>query len=221
MIRPFLPELGNQTNVDPATACRQLSDWEADLKPGSAAIDLLRLQILAMALIAMDCHGLSSIKGEAGGPSKAELLGRAAGLGYSMRLYARVVEPDPNPELDLNSDDMVALRTWYVLVMLDRWNAVGTAASVVISNDSVEIPVGLKHVVGDVVFALLRKFSVTYSPSRSAWLTRIHQGYPTSSGTLPLSPPVHRPTLSRQPAHCLVWPPRCCACCFPPTSPIP
>ncbi|KAK3303247.1 uncharacterized protein B0T15DRAFT_401872 [Chaetomium strumarium] len=156
MIRPFLSESSNQTNGDPATACRQLSDWEADPKPASAVIDLLRLQTLVMALIAVDCHGLSSIKGEVEGPSKAEILGRAVGLGYSMRLHAKAVEPDPNPELDPNSDDNVALRTWYVLVMLDRWNAVGLAAPVMISNDSVEIPVGLKHIVGDVVFTLTR-----------------------------------------------------------------
>ncbi|KAK4234471.1 glucose transport transcription regulator RGT1 [Achaetomium macrosporum] len=156
MVGRFLPESANQANGDPATACRQLSDWEAEPKPDSAVTNLLRLQTLVMALIAVDCHGLSSIKGELGGPSKAEILARAVGLGYSMKLYAREIDPNPNPELDPNSDDNVALRTWYVLVMLDRWNAVGMAAPVMINNDSVLILAGLKHVVGDVVFNLIR-----------------------------------------------------------------
>jgi hypothetical protein len=157
MLIPFLPASTDQISGDPLTAGRLLSEWEAEGRPRSSATDLVRLQTLVMLAIAADCQGVAAVKGHLGGPSKAEILGRAVGLGYSMRLYLREVESAASPELDPNSDDNVALRAWWVLVMLDRWNAVGTATPTLINNDSVVVLPGLRHIVGDVVFALIRK----------------------------------------------------------------
>ncbi len=158
MVKPFLPDSNSETNEDPATTCRLLSEWEAERKPRSAVTDLVRFQTLVMTLIAVDCHGIASVKGVLGGPSKSEILGRAVGLGFSMKLYLREIDPDPNPELDPNSDDNVALRAWWVLVMLDRWNAVSTATPLLISNDNVVDRPGLLHIAGDVVLCLTRTF---------------------------------------------------------------
>lgn len=171
MVNPFLPASDSQLNGDAFAACRLLNEWEAERLPRSAVTDLVRLQTLVMVVIALDCQGIASVKGELGGPSKAEIIGRAVGLGYSMRLHLSEVDPDANPELDPNSDDNVALRAWWVLVMLDRWNAVGTAMPTLINNDSVVVLPGLKHIVGDVVYALIRKSYTTHPPIPNPSLT--------------------------------------------------
>jgi hypothetical protein len=170
MLKPFVSDAGREMEGDTATAWRLLGEWEAaGRRRGSAVTDLVRLQTLVMALIAVDCQGIASTKGQLGRPAKPEILGRAAGLGYAMKLYTRQVDLDPNPELDPNSDDNVALRSWWVLVMLDRWNAAGAATPPVISNESVEVLPGLKHIVGEVVFTLIRK-----SPSHIPILSSQH-----------------------------------------------
>ncbi|KAK4100492.1 hypothetical protein N658DRAFT_472962 [Parathielavia hyrcaniae] len=157
LVKPFLPDSASSgMEGDPAAACRLLSDWEVERKPRSSVTDLVRFQTLIMALISVDCHGIALAKDQLGGPSKPEILGRAVGHGYSMRIQHRVIDPDLSPELDPNSDDNVALRAWWVLAMLDRWNAVGTATPTLISNDNIVIQPGLKHVVGEVVFTLIR-----------------------------------------------------------------
>jgi hypothetical protein len=143
---------------DPATTCRLLSEWEAERKPRSPVTDLVRFQTLVMALISVDCHGISLAKDQLGGPSKAEILGRAVGLGYSMKIHLRVIDPEPSPDMDPNSDENVALRVWWVLVMLDRWNAVGMATPTLIGNDNIVTQPGLKHIVGEVVFTFIRRF---------------------------------------------------------------
>ncbi|KAK4230194.1 glucose transport transcription regulator RGT1 [Podospora fimiseda] len=157
MVRPFLGANANvHTAGDLLVANRLLGEWEAEGGQRSTATDLVRLQTLVMMVIATDCHGIAVVNGQSGGPWKAEILGKAVGLGYSMRLHLREIEPLDSPELDPNSDDNVALRAWWVLFMLDRWNAVGTATPSMISIDSVLILPGLKHIVGDVVLALIR-----------------------------------------------------------------
>jgi hypothetical protein len=158
MIKHFLQDSSGQLEGDPATTWNLLHEWESEGKPRSPVTDLVRFQTLVMAVISVDCHGIASVKGQLGGPSKDEILGRAAGLGHSMKVYRRTLDPDPSPELDPNSDDNVALRAWWVLVMLDRWNALGMATSTSIAHNIGVPRPGLKHIVGDAVFALIRKF---------------------------------------------------------------
>lgn len=158
MVSPFLTTSGEQVeDADPTAACRMLGEWETARKPGSTVADLVHLQTLIMTAIAVDCHGIPSATGQLGGPSKAEVLGRAVGLAYSMKLFARQAEQDTNPEPDPNSDDNVALRAWWVLAMLDRWNAAGMGTPPFISNDNIAVVPWLKPVVGEAVFSLIRK----------------------------------------------------------------
>ncbi|KAL2128362.1 hypothetical protein VTI74DRAFT_9279 [Chaetomium olivicolor] len=157
MLQPFLPYGTPQIHGDTATVCRLLSEWDGTRRPRSAVTDLVRLQTLIMAVIAVDSHGIPAANVEPPGPSKASFLGQVVALGMSMRLYAREVDLEPNADLDPNSDDNVALRAWWALVMLDRWNAVGMGMPVLINNDTVVIRPGLQNIVGDVVFALIRQ----------------------------------------------------------------
>jgi len=156
MIKHFLPDSDSQLDGDPAITWRLLTEWEAEGKPRSSVTDTVRLQTLVMAAISVDFHGATSTKVQISGPSKTEILGRAVGLGYSMNLYRRQIDPDPSSELDPNSDDNVALRAWWVLVMLDRWNALGMAKPPLVADQLAMAQPGLKHIAGDVVYALIR-----------------------------------------------------------------
>ncbi len=164
LVNAFRQDATNETDDGTATACRLLSEWEAESKPRSAVTDLVRLQTLVMIVMAVDCLSTAAAKNQAGGPSKSEILGRAIGLGLSMRLYLREVDSEPGPDFDPNSDDNVALRAWWVLVMLDRWHAVGSAMPLMFSNDNFVDQPGLAHITGDGVFWLIRKPPLFPSP---------------------------------------------------------
>ncbi|KAK4171272.1 hypothetical protein QBC36DRAFT_199700 [Triangularia setosa] len=149
MIRPFSPEA---PAGDMMIASRLLS---AELAQGgrSPPEDLLTLQGLIMLIIASDCQGVS------GGVTrwKNGVLGQAVGLGWAMGLHTRRVSDELELEgLDPNSDDNVALRAWWVLVMLDRWEAVGKGRPTFMPNDTVAVLPGLRFVVGEVVWDLIR-----------------------------------------------------------------
>jgi hypothetical protein len=160
VMKHFSPDSGGQMDGDTVTTWRLLHEWEAERKPRSSVTDLVRLQTLIMAMISVDCVSIASAKGLLV-PTKFDILARAVGLGYSMGVHSRAIDPNPNPEQDPNSDDNVALRSWWVLVMLDRWHALGMAKPTMIVSDLIVPPPGLKHIVGETVFALLREsFSI-------------------------------------------------------------
>ncbi|KAL2162235.1 hypothetical protein VTH06DRAFT_7148 [Thermothelomyces fergusii] len=156
MVKHFLPGPAGQVDGDPALTWRLLTEWEAEGKPRSAVTDLVRLQSLVMAAISVDLRGPAGAKGQLRAPSKAEIIGRAVGLGYSMGIYRWPVDPDPNSEPDLNSDTNVALRAWWVLVMLDRWHALAMAKPPLIADQAGVARPGLQHIVGEAVYALIR-----------------------------------------------------------------
>ncbi|KAL2149321.1 hypothetical protein VTH82DRAFT_8669 [Thermothelomyces myriococcoides] len=156
MVSHFLADPTGQVDSDPAIAWRLLTEWEAECKPRSSVTDLVRLQTLVMAAISVDLQGPAAAKGRLRAPSKAEILGRAVGLGYSMDIYRWTVDPNPNSELDLNSDANVALRAWWVLVMLDRWHALAMAKPPLIADQAGVARPGLERIVGEAVYALIR-----------------------------------------------------------------
>jgi hypothetical protein len=141
---------------DLASAARLISEWETDMSPRLPVMNLIHLQTLILVAIAADNSGPCSIRGEHGGAAKSNTLGRAVGLAYSMRLHLAQVSPDGETELDTDSDENVAIRAWWTLVMLDRWNAISTASPTFIPNDSVVILPGLKYLLGENVYHLAR-----------------------------------------------------------------
>ncbi|KAH6842787.1 hypothetical protein B0I37DRAFT_203708 [Chaetomium sp. MPI-CAGE-AT-0009] len=162
MMKHFLPDPSGQMDSDPAATWRLLNEWDAERKPRSSVTDIVRLQTLIMAMISVDCFSIASAKGLLGGPANLEILSRAVGLGYSMGLHSRIADPDPSPGLDPDSDDNVALRAWWVLVMLDRWHALGMATPPVIARDVAVPQPGLEHIVREAVYALIRaSYTVT------------------------------------------------------------
>ncbi|KAI1263320.1 hypothetical protein F5Y18DRAFT_136675 [Xylariaceae sp. FL1019] len=152
-MQSFISAPGLYTNGDIGSATRLVAEWESDSSPRNELTNLVHLQTLVLITIATDNFGPSSLRGEHGGPSKASVLGRAVGLAYSMRLHlAGLEEADANRDSDQN----MAARTWWVLVMLDRWNAISTASPSFIPNDSAVLLPSLSTLLGENVYHLIR-----------------------------------------------------------------
>lgn len=153
MLNPMLPESAGRENCNSLTSHGLLNEWDSQPRTVSSPVaDLVCLQTLIMLIIEADYGGISAVKGQRGGPKKLSLLGEAVGLGYIMKLHlAPPPDVNPNMELDPDSEKNIALRAWWTLVALDRWNAVGTAAPSMISSDVVVAP-GLRNIMGDVVY---------------------------------------------------------------------
>ncbi|KAM7207291.1 hypothetical protein V8F20_002353 [Naviculisporaceae sp. PSN 640] len=155
LLKPFLRDATHSEFGSSFVANQLLLEWESE-RPhtSSQATDLVHLQTLIIMIIEADYHGLASIKGQAAGPPKSYILPRAVGVGIAMKLYLAQIDPNPGP--DPEEDGNVAIRAWWTLIMLDRWNAMGTASLSLVSNDSVVVVPGLRHVVGDVVFLFIK-----------------------------------------------------------------
>ncbi|KAI0142686.1 hypothetical protein GGR57DRAFT_485736 [Xylariaceae sp. FL1272] len=157
-MQSFISAPGLYTNGDIGSATRLIAEWESDSSPRNSLTNLVHLQTLVLTAIATDNHGPSSLRGEHGGPSKASVLGRAVGLAYSMRLHLASLESGvaSDSDADRDSDKKMAIRTWWVLVMLDRWNAISTASPSFIPNDSVVLLPSLNALLGENVYHLIR-----------------------------------------------------------------
>ncbi|KAK8111456.1 uncharacterized protein PG998_007913 [Apiospora kogelbergensis] len=145
---------GPYASGDMVNATRMITEWEVDVSKRPYVTNLVHLQTLIFIAIATDNYGPGSLKGEHGGAAKASILGRAVGLAYSMRLH--VAQVDQVQDLDLDSDENVAVRAWWTLVSLDRWNAISTASPLLIPNDSVVILPGLSSLLGENGYHLVR-----------------------------------------------------------------
>ncbi|KAK6065200.1 hypothetical protein SCUP515_11346 [Seiridium cupressi] len=136
-------------------ANRSLLEWQADATR-SFVPNLVHLQTLILIAIASDNYGPASLKGEQGSPAKTAILGRAVGEALVMRLHTSQASANLEGDIDSDSDENVAIRAWWTLVMLDRWNAISTATTTFIPNDAVVILPGLKNLLGETVYHLAR-----------------------------------------------------------------
>lgn len=158
-MQSFVSVPGLYTNGDINSASRLITEWESDSSPRTPIMNLVHLQTLILTAIATDNYGPSSLKGEHGGASKSSVLGRAVGLAYSMRLHMPRLETSSDVELDPESDENVATRAWWTLIMLDRWNAISTSSPLFIPNDSVVIVPSLSTLLGEGVYHLAREYN--------------------------------------------------------------
>lgn len=158
-MQSFVSVPGLYTNGDIGSASRLITEWESDSSPRTPVMNLVHLQTLIFTAIATDNHGPLALKGEHGGASKASVLGRAVGLAYSMRLHLPRPDISSDGESDLESDENVATRAWWTLIMLDRWNAISTSSPLFIPNDSVVIFPSLNRLLGEGVYHLAREYN--------------------------------------------------------------
>lgn len=133
-----------------ATANRLLADFEVEGGKKSQISGLIHLQCLILMIINTDNVGPLSLTGEHQGPAKASLLGRAAGVAYTIAVPQEAVASDGLS--DVESDQCIRIRAWWTLVILDRWNALSTATPLTISGDTIVLPSNLKPIVGEANF---------------------------------------------------------------------
>ncbi|KAJ1324940.1 glucose transport transcription regulator RGT1 [Microdochium nivale] len=156
-IQSFVSAPGLHTEGSIKVTCRLITEWEVDTSRRTPTVQLVHLQTLILIAITTDNYGPLSLKGEHGGASKASILGRAVGLAYSMRLHLSSLDTSRiDTELDLDCEENIRVRSWWTLVMLDRWNAIASASPLFIPNDSVVLVPDMSLVLGESVYHLAR-----------------------------------------------------------------
>lgn len=140
---------------DSRAANRLLGDWEAETAERSTVSDLIHLQTLILMIIEADNHGPASLKGQHPGPSKSSLIGRAVGVAYSLSLQRSHIDSSIDVQPELDTDHVLGIRAWWILVIIDRWNAIGTADPMMIPNDTVTLSAGLKLVFGEAIYRFI------------------------------------------------------------------
>ena len=116
--------------------------------------NLVYLQTMLLMAIEADNRGPIS-KGQAG-LSQSVWLGSAVGLAYSMKLHV-YKSPDKQTENDADSEDKLARRVWWCLVMMDKWHASSTSSPLLIPDGTVILSAEDQALLGDQLYHLARK----------------------------------------------------------------
>lgn len=139
------------------TANRMLALFEAEGGKHGPISDLIYIQCLILMIINIDNYGPVALRNEHEGPTKASLLGRAAGTAYAMGLPQQAMRMVDVPEVE--TDQSIQVRAWWSIVILDRWHSISTATPLLISGDTVVLPQNLKAILGEANYRLTREFS--------------------------------------------------------------
>lgn len=117
------------------------------------SINLIYLQTMILMVLEADNH--ATRRGQSG-PPRAVWLGAAVGLSYTLKLH---INPSRSRYAlsDLDADENLGRRNWWILVILDRWHAVSTSSPLLIPDSSVIIMPEDQSLLGDSVFHLLRE----------------------------------------------------------------
>lgn len=161
LVLVFSPQSGAgvQENGDSPPSTQQLlSQYESEQFDRSRENDIVYFQTLAMAAIRSGTLGPLEREHE---PDLAAIVGKAVGAGVSLRLFEMVPDPAPSQGLDVDSDDNVALRAWWTLVVFTQWNSISRSVPVLIDQDTAVILPGLRYITGDPVYHLARKSSAS------------------------------------------------------------
>lgn len=121
------------------------------------ATNLVYLQTLLLMAIETDNHGPATIRGQAG-PSRAEWLGRAAGVAGQLEINTIRSDTAGGSILsgDRDSEDRLARRVWWVLFILDRWHASSTADLLKLPENSVVLLPEDQILLGESTYHLAR-----------------------------------------------------------------
>jgi len=107
---------------------------------------------------------LAIIAGQArtpGGLSQSVWLGSAVGLAYTLKLHQHRPTEHPSSEEDQESDERLARRVWWALVIMDRWHASSTSSPVLIPDSSVVVFSDDQALLGDTVYHTARRSNVS------------------------------------------------------------
>lgn len=119
------------------------------------ATNLVYLQTLLLMALESDNHGPATIRGQAG-PSRAEWLGRAAGVAGQLEINTIRTASNSVMEGDRDSEERLARRVWWVLFILDRWHASSTADLLKLPENSVVLLPEDQILLGESTYHLAR-----------------------------------------------------------------
>ena len=119
------------------------------------ATNLVYLQTLLLMALEADNHGPATIRGQAG-PSRAEWLGRAAGVAGHLEINVVRSGSQSIMEGDRDSEERLARRVWWVLFILDRWHASSTADLLKLPEHSVVLLPEDQMLLGESTYHLAR-----------------------------------------------------------------
>ena len=119
------------------------------------ATNLVYLQTLLLMALESDNHGPATIRGQAG-PSRAEWLGRAAGVAGQLEINVIRTRGQSVMEGDRDSEERLARRVWWVLFILDRWHASSTADLLKLPENSVVLLPEDQILLGESTYHLAR-----------------------------------------------------------------
>ncbi|KAK0869368.1 Glucose-responsive transcription factor [Friedmanniomyces endolithicus] len=117
--------------------------------------NLVYLQSLLLMALESDNHGPATIRGQAG-PSRAEWLGRAAGVAGQLEINVIRKASNSVMEGDRDSEERLARRVWWVLFILDRWHASSTAELLKLPENSVVLLPEDQILLGESTYHLAR-----------------------------------------------------------------
>lgn len=121
----------------------------------SPATNLVYLQTLLLMALESDNHGPATIRGQAG-PSRAEWLGRAAGVAGNLEINTLRSSSTSVMEGDRDSEERLARRVWWVLFILDRWHASSTADLLKLPENSIVLLPEDQILLGESTYHLAR-----------------------------------------------------------------
>lgn len=121
----------------------------------TSGTNLVYLQTLLLMALESDNHGPATVRGQAG-PSRAEWLGRAAGVAGQLEI--NLIRPRARfvTEGDPDSEERLARRVWWVLFVLDRWHASSTADLLKLPENSVVLLPEDQILLGESTYHLAR-----------------------------------------------------------------
>ena len=109
-----------------------------------------------MLLMAIEADNRGPISKCQTGLSQSVWLGSAVGLAYSMKLHV-YKSPDKQTENDADSEDKLARRVWWCLVMMDKWHASSTSSPLLIPDGTVILSSEDQALLGDQLYHLARE----------------------------------------------------------------
>ncbi|RNJ53939.1 transcriptional activator [Verticillium nonalfalfae] len=139
---------------DASLAMKMLVEWEMNgEEPRTSAAHFIHLQTLLLLFIEA-----SNRPSSCAGHIKESLLGRAVSTAWTMKLYSAQAGSslELNGDVDVDSDTHLRVRLWWSLVLLDRWNAVGSGTLPMTRTESTVVSPDVAKVVGETTWQLIR-----------------------------------------------------------------
>lgn len=122
----------------------------------SSSTNIIYLQIMMLLAIEANNQPRELVEGEIA-QSPSVWIGTAVGFAYSLRLH--LYKPLDKSNNDPDSDDKLARRVWWSLVMMERWNAATTTCPLQIPDSAAQIYPDDQSLLGEVAYHLVRKFN--------------------------------------------------------------